>query len=71
MQTELPFLQLGNETRVNGDGKFFKNGYRMLSETENPSFLPFSFGNDKKLIIDVGDIINFYMGSSIMYNFRF
>ena len=58
VQTELPFLDLGDETRVNGDGKFFGNGVRELSETEHPSFLPFNF---KKMRIKVGDI-NFYLG---------
>ena len=53
VQSELPFLDLGNESRVIDDGKFFENGYRMLSETENPSFLPIS--NDSMRIF-VGDL---------------
>ena len=30
VQTELPFLDLGDETRVNGDGKFFDTSFRWL-----------------------------------------
>ena len=54
VQSELPLLDLGNESRVIDDGKFLENGYRMLSETENPSFLPIS--NDSMRIF-VGDLI--------------
>ena len=53
VQTELPFFDLGNETRVNGGGKFFENGVRELSKTEKPNFLPFS--NDL-FRISVGDL---------------
>ena len=50
--TELPFLDLGNESRVHGDGKLFGSGYlydlRPLDETEMPtSCLPFPFSNIK------------------------
>ena len=50
VQTKLPFLDLGDETRVNGDGKFFENG---SIELETPSFLPFR--SDWMQII-VGDL---------------
>ena len=45
--SELPFLDLGDDARVDGDGKFFgvdDNTY-MLNETELPSFISFPFGN--------------------------
>ena len=38
VRTELPFLDLGDDTRVSGNGKFFGNG---SIELETPSFLPF------------------------------
>ena len=45
--TELPFLNLGDETRVNGDGKFFGvlDDTKMLIETNIPDFFPFPFDN--------------------------
>ena len=51
--TELPFLDLGDETRLPGDGKFFGqlDGGEQLKETEIPDFLPFPF--DNKAIIYV------------------
>ena len=55
VQTELPFLDLGDETRVPGDGKFFGvlDGSTMLNETDQPSFLPFPIGNDTNMRIFV------------------
>ena len=55
---ELPFLNFSDETRVSGDGKLFENDYRMLSETENPSFLPFS--NDSTRIFVGDDFYKFW-----------
>ena len=52
VQTELPFLDLGNETRVNGDGS-------ILSETEQPRFSKYNWLN-----IYVGDLFK-NMGRSI------
>ena len=57
VQTELPFLDLGDETRVPGDGKFFDNDGRIL--TEQTSFLPSPFSNVNQIRISVGDM--FYL----------
>ena len=47
--SELPFLDLGNEARVSGEGKFFGPGTLddavMLNENELPNSHPFPFDN--------------------------
>ena len=45
--SNLQFLDLGDESRVSGDGKFFGklDHAVMLSATELPSSHPFPFGN--------------------------
>lgn len=53
--TDLPFLDLGDETRVHGDGKIFgvPDVSKLLNETELPSYLPFPFGdgNETKIYV--------------------
>ena len=53
--SELPFLDLGDDARVSGEGKFFGilDHAIMLNETELPRFLPFPFGNDTETRIYV------------------
>lgn len=53
--TELPFLDLGDETRVPGEGKFFGilDDAVMLTETELPSSFPFPFGDGNETRIYV------------------
>ena len=52
--SELPFLDLGDDSRVSGDGKFFgdDDNIRPLNEAELPSF-PVPFGNGTETSIYV------------------
>ena len=54
----LPFLDLGDDARIPGEGKFFGilDHAIMLSETELPSYLTFPFGNDNETRIYVSYI---------------
>ena len=67
--TELPFLDLGDETRVPGDGKFFgvDDGAIMLSDTELPSYLPFPFNNNNDMKIYVR--LYYYVGTCVILLF--
>ena len=53
--SELQFLNLGDETRVSGAGKFFgvDDSTRKLSATELPSSHPFPLGNSTETSIYV------------------
>ena len=53
--TELPFLDLGDDARVAGDGKFFgvDDDVYMLNQTELPSFISFPFGNGSETSVYV------------------
>ena len=53
--TELPFLDLGEDARVAGDGKFFgvDDDVYMLNQTELPSFISFPFGNGSETSVYV------------------
>ena len=53
--SELPFLDLGDEARVSGEGKFFGvlDDAVMLNETELPNSHPFPFDNGTETNISV------------------
>ena len=57
--SELPFLDLGDETRGLGQGKIFGHidDVVMLDGTELPITLPFPFGNGTETKIYVGKFI--------------
>ena len=51
--SELPFLDLGDDARVPGEGKFFgilDHAINLLNETELPSF-PFGDGNETRIYV--------------------
>ena len=51
--SELPFLDLGDETRVSGEGKFFGilDFALMLNDTELPIPFPFDNGTETKIYV--------------------
>ena len=51
--SELPFLDLGDEARVSGEGKFFGilDFALMLNDTELPSSFPFDNGTETEIYV--------------------
>ena len=51
--SELPFLELGDETRVSGEGKFFGilDFVLMLNDTELPIMFPFDNGTETEIYV--------------------
>ena len=51
--SELPFLDLGDETRVSGEGKVFGmlDFVLMLNDTESPISFPFDNGTETEIYV--------------------